>query len=158
MVAFHLDSGTIPLQNFRMHPETGRFFCEGGRKRMALSQDGSLWGCYLFPEFFKQGTTQNKGKNYSFGKISDSANDYEKNYPKIISNYTMLRGDRFFSDKTICALCPDVEVCCICPVSAAFSSGLMGKIPEWMCSLHRLLRQERELFLKKIETLENNDT
>ncbi len=149
---FHKRSGTIPFQNFRKNPTSGRFFCEAGKYRLALAQDGSLWGCYLFPEFFKQIDTQDNGRNYSFGKVDDFVNNLEEQYLKILSNYAQLRGDCFFSDQTICMLCPDVEVCTICPISAAFSSRLIGKIPEWMCSLRRIMRQERELFFNEIKT------
>jgi sulfatase maturation enzyme AslB (radical SAM superfamily) len=143
---------TIPFKNFRKTLTSGRFYCEGGKNRMALAQDGTLWGCYLFPDFFKQSDAPENAKNYSFGKVDDFLNNLEEQYPKILSNYAHLRGDRFLSDETICALCPDVEVCTICPISAAFHSGLIGKIPDWMCSLRRIIRQERNLFLNEIET------
>ena len=42
----------IPVQNFRQDGN-GIFSCSAGKDRLALSQDGMIWGCYLFSDYFK---------------------------------------------------------------------------------------------------------
>lgn len=140
----------MPFQNFRPGTGSGRFVCTGGRSRMALAQDGSLWGCYMFPEFFKQVDKTERARGYCYGKFDDFIESPKESYSKITANYSRLHLDRCVSDRSICMLCPDIEACTMCPVSAAFSSRLIGKIPDWMCSVRKLIRDEKELFLDEI--------
>lgn len=147
-------TGEKPFQNFQPSSGSGRFVCMAGIDRMALSQDGSLWGCYMFPDFFKQIYQPKRAEGYSFGTLDDFIKNPDESYSKIAANYSRLRLDRCFSERSICMLCPEIEVCTMCPVSAAFSSGLLGKIPDWMCAQRKLIRDQRELFLDEIGRLE----
>ena len=45
--------GNIPVVNFREEPGKGIFYCAAGKDRLAITPDEEIWGCFLFPDYFK---------------------------------------------------------------------------------------------------------
>ena len=46
--------GNIPVMNFREHHGKGIFYCTAGEERLAIAPEGAIWGCFLFPDYFKE--------------------------------------------------------------------------------------------------------
>jgi uncharacterized protein len=152
LISYYKERRIIPLINFRPSKPSTRgmkfFSCDGGRQRMAIGPGGELWGCLVFHGYLKDIQENNDFDTYSFGKLDHFIENHETIYPEVLSNYTVLRQDCFFTGKQFCFLCKEVENCGICPVSAAHSTAFIGKIPTWMCDLKRILKKEKEKFLK----------
>ena len=154
LVSYHKKMGMVPVSNFRPSPSYLKnknvFFCDGGRSRIAVTPEENLWGCLHFHGYLKDKEDSSDFRTYSFGKLEDFIEDHNKIYPRVLANYSTLRQDCFFTSGEFCFLCREVENCGICPVTAAYSTGFIGKIPPWMCSLNRILRNEKETFVKEI--------
>lgn len=151
LLFYYKDTGQIPVSNFRKIEEKGVFACFGGKDRMALSPDGKLWGCFMFPDYLKGKENSTEFQNHSFGSLDFFMKNHESLYPKILETYQGLQMDHFFTFHHACALCPDLAECAVCPVDAAFVSSRIGKIPDWICSIRKIFINERAQFLKDIQ-------
>lgn len=150
LISFYRKKGTIPVRTFRRTPE-GIYGCNAGRNRLNLAPDGKLWGCYLVRDYFNRDKNNPEYHHYCFGDLDSFMRDYKRIYPKILSNYSKLRMDYCSTSKKLCTLCDDLESCVVCPIDAALSSGIIGKIPDWKCRMKREVRAEKKLFWKELE-------
>jgi uncharacterized protein len=154
LISYYKERGIIPLINFRPSKPGVKglevFSCDGGRQRMAIGPGEEIWGCLVFHGYLKENQYHDDFGTYSFGKLDHFIEKHETIYPEVLSNYTVLRQDCFFTGKQFCFLCKEVENCGICPVSAAHATSFIGKIPTWMCGLIGILRKEKEKFNKEI--------
>jgi MoaA/NifB/PqqE/SkfB family radical SAM enzyme len=157
LISYYKERGIIPVINFcRSEPraeETKVFCCDGGRQRMAIGPGEELWGCLVFHGYLKDNHDHDDFGTYSFGKLDHFIENYETIYPGVLSNYTVLGQDCFFTGKQFCFLCKEVKNCGICPVSAAHATSFIGKIPTWMCGIKQILRKEKEKFIKEIDKI-----
>jgi len=150
-VHLYRETGNIPVTNLRNIPRKGVFSCSAGRNRLSLSPDGSLWGCCYFYDFFRSNRQTKENLKYCFGSVESFVDNHKQIYPKILKNYSNLRMEYFFTSQNFCTLCGDVTECIVCPVDAAFGSLIIGKIPDWVCRIRKILREEKQLFLKELE-------
>ncbi len=159
LVLYYKKKGKIPVKNFQAQvpaagPGPGIFRCSAGGKRMAVTPEGDLWGCFLFYDYFKtrKDNRHFQYQDYFLGPLTDFIADYETRYPEIMANYSQLRQD-FFQVKgkgNFCFLCQDVEGCRVCPVNAAYSSGTLGRISCHHCKLIKIQEHARKNFHEKI--------
>ena len=144
---FHRRTGRIPVPIFRPDPHQGIFACTAGHDRLFLAANGKIWGCSLFNDYFKIRPATAGYREFCFGSLADF-----KRYPQAAgkkkSHYRKLRQDFFSSGESGCALCPELEECRVCPVSAAFASGELGRIPDWLCRLQQIKIHARRRFLE----------
>jgi radical SAM protein with 4Fe4S-binding SPASM domain len=153
ILPFYKKTKTIPLSNFRRNFRKGIFACGAGKNRMTLAPDGRLWGCHIFPEYFKGKEGAPEYNRYCFGNLDSFIDNHETIYPEVLANYANLRMDNFYTDDSLCKECSELEECRACPVDAAFASSVIGKIPSWTCEIKKIFRKERELFWKDWETI-----
>lgn len=153
MISFYKTTGHVPLKNLRKDPSKGILYCTGGKTRMALSQDGRLWGCYLFSDYFKRKDGTKEFQKYCFGNLDDYSANHRKIHPEVLTNYDQIKMSHCYSDAKPCVLCDDIRNCTICPMSAAYASGTLGKIPAWTCELHRIIRKARNNFWEEVQNL-----
>jgi len=149
---FYKKEGIIPIDNFRREKRSGIFCCTGGEDRIALTPEGSLWGCHLFWDYFKGKDHTAEYQKYCFGDIDSFIKEYSTIYPNIIRNYSALNQLNFRSPKLDCYFCPNLEDCGVCPVSAAFSSQKMGEIPLWTCETKKIILRERALLWNELDS------
>jgi len=152
LLLYYREKGIIPVTYFRPregNPKQG-FFCSGGRDRMAVCPDENLWGCYLFHDFLRDKQESNDYCNYSFGNLDDFMENHDTIYPRILDNYSVLSQDCFFTEKQFCFLCKEKDHCVVCPISAAYSTSFIGKIPPWICCIEKMQKKEKERFLREI--------
>jgi sulfatase maturation enzyme AslB (radical SAM superfamily) len=143
-------TGAIPVANFRASAEIGIFGCLAGADRMALSPDGRLWGCHLFYDLHK--TLQCPSTAcYSFGRLESFIAHHQKTYRRVLARYADLRMDCFHTPRELCGLCPEVHDCIICPVDAALSSGIVGRIMPVDCRIRKIVRKEKRLLWNDLE-------
>jgi len=156
-ISYYKERGIIPLINFRPSKPRSKgsevFNCDGGRQRMAIGPGEELWGCLVFHGYLKDLQENHDYSTYSFGKLDRFIENHETIYPDVLSNYTVLKQDCFFTGKQFCFLCKELKNCGICPVSAAHATSFIGKIPVWMCGLKQVLRKEKEKFIEEIDSL-----
>lgn len=158
MVLYYNEKGTIPLKNFQFSGEKkerkkGIFRCGAGRYRMSVTPEGNVWGCSLFHDYFKTRGDDSQYRDYAFGALTDFIADHESCYPETLANYSELRQDYFQveGEKTdFCFLCEDVELCMVCPVNAAYSSGSVGKVSNGRCQLINIQGNARRNFIHRI--------
>jgi sulfatase maturation enzyme AslB (radical SAM superfamily) len=141
----------VPVSFLRKKHERGIFRCAAGRNRMALAPDGTLWGCYLFADYFKGKEESQEYSKYCFGSLDSFIKNHEEIYPEVFSHYSNLFMDIFSTPEKKCFFCHDVEDCVVCPVEVAFSSSVIGKIPHWTCQIRQLLRNENHAFWEELE-------
>jgi sulfatase maturation enzyme AslB (radical SAM superfamily) len=153
ILSFYKKTGAIPLTSFKRDFQKGIFTCIAGKNLMALAPDGRLWGCHLFPEHFKGKEGTPEYHKYCFGNLGSFIEDHERIYPEVLANYSNLRMDYFYTDDNFCKKCPELEECWACPLDAAFSSSIIGKIPGWTCKIKKIFRKEKEIFWKELETI-----
>jgi len=149
------EKGIIPVVNYqktKSSPAKG-FFCSAGRNRISVSPGGDVHGCFLFHDYLKGKEGSDDYGNYSFGKLDHFIENFDSVYPALIDNYKTLRQSSFFTDRQFCFLCRDVAECRVCPVTAAYSTSLIGKIPNWVCDLNRIRNRAKQKFHEAIENL-----
>jgi len=140
--------GNIPVRNFRDGGELkkGGFSCVAGEDRFVITPNGDLWGCFLFPDYFKGKERSLEFDKYYFGNLMDFANDHESIYPKISKNYSKLTMSKFSSEGRDCLFCQYFEYCRICPINAALCGAEIGNIPYHICKLKRIEIEEMHKF------------
>jgi sulfatase maturation enzyme AslB (radical SAM superfamily) len=122
--------------------------CAGGNDRMAVSPEGSVWGCYMFAYYFseeKRAGTKDYDK-YCFGNLDSFTSAPEFHYAMRLPQYLCLGQDLFKTPNKLCKNCDEVEYCFVCPVNAAFTSRQIGIIPENYCRIARILRENSQDF------------
>jgi len=151
LISNYRETGAIPVLNFRNHTSgKGLFACSAGKERMAITPEGKLWGCYLFHDFFKGKEKTKDYSKYFFGDLDSFIDHHKTLYSEMLPNYIDLRMDNFRSEESYCFLCPDIYSCDVCPVYAAYSSGVLGKIPGWICKINKQKKKMKNYFHKKI--------
>lgn len=167
VVSHYKKEGNIPVVNYRDVYGKGIFYCSGGKDRLAIATDGTIWGCYLFPDYFKElgkakneERAENKGKStpeirppdykeFCFGSLKNFTKNHKDIYPRILRNYSELSMDNFSTPKMECFFCEELESCGACPVNAAFSGTRLGEIPGYICEILKIKIRENEKFRKE---------
>jgi radical SAM protein with 4Fe4S-binding SPASM domain len=139
--------GTVPVGLYRKRTRKGKFFCSAGKDRMTITTEGEIVGCHVFVSFLKNDPSYRS--SYSFGQLTAFIENHKTTYPNILENYDKLRMERFHTEERWCMFCENLEFCSICPVDAAYTSQLIGRIPSWICELKKILRIENDLFWGK---------
>lgn len=150
LLAFRRKKGYVPVTNFRASTELGIFGCRAGEDRMALSPDGRLWGCHLFYDFHKKMKSPTAAR-YCFGDLDSFITHDRRIYPRILARYADLRMDYFHTPEKFCGLCRDVHDCAVCPVDAAFASGIIGRIMPVDCRIRKIVRKEKQRLWTDLE-------
>ena len=150
LIDFCLKKGYVPVANFRVSTEPGIFGCRAGENRMALSPNGRLWGCHLFYDFHKKMKSPTTAR-YCFGSLDSFITHNGRTYPRVLARYADLRMDYFHTPGKFCGLCRDVQDCVICPVDAAFASGIIGRIMPMDCRIRKIIRKEKQLLWMDLE-------
>jgi hypothetical protein len=125
--------------------------CPAGQRKMALSAQGTLWGCAIFPHYFMGKDETVDYQKYCFGSVETFIKNPQRIYAEKITNYASLRMDRFSIRDRSCLECEEIEQCWICPLAAALTTGEIGKIPDWSCQGAKLLREQKQLFLDRFK-------
>ncbi len=145
--------GDIPLADFKPKEKKGFFYCSAGQDRMAVTSDGKVWGCFLFPEYKPHSQSAHKPSEFFFGDLDTFIKKHEKIYPRILSNYRQLSMDRFKTPKMDCFLCPYLEECGVCPINISFTGYPLGEIPDYVCRIHKIKIQMKREFLAEIKKI-----
>ncbi|MDD8014648.1 MAG: radical SAM protein [Acidobacteriota bacterium] len=143
-------TGRVPFVDFREKRGKGVFACLAGRKRISVAPDGSLWGCPLFYDRFK---SRGRGRNpdYCLGTLDEFIERPARPCAGSgTAGYKHLRMEYFLTPDRLCLSCPDIADCAVCPVEAAFSSGIIGGISRATCLFRRLVRAEKKLFWDQV--------
>jgi radical SAM protein with 4Fe4S-binding SPASM domain len=151
LLSYYQRHRSIPVKNFQSRLSPGLFQCAAGQDRLALGPDGKLWGCRFFADLFAAKVAHPELNAYCFGDIRDFAKDSDAIYSAVIQKYKELHLENFFSEGRACRDCPDLFLCSPCPATAAFSSGVIGKIPAWVCKMKRIWRDEVAKFWAEAE-------
>jgi sulfatase maturation enzyme AslB (radical SAM superfamily) len=154
MISFYKKTGQIPLQNFRKNSSKGILYCTGGETKMALSQDGRLWGCYLFIDYFKGKEATKEFQKYCFGHLDHYTENSQEIHPEVAAYCKHIKLSCCYTDDQKCGECEEIRECKICPVSAAYATGILGKIPAWTCELRKMLRSAKKSFWKEMDRLD----
>lgn len=128
----------IPVQNFESPPSVGLFRCAAGQDRMTVAADGRLWGCRFFADYYSSRKDRPDFDSFCFGDIRGFRLKKDGEFSAISEHYRALRMDRFASERTPCRRCPSLLFCSACPATAALSTGVIGKIPAWMCDVKNI--------------------
>jgi len=118
---------------------------------MALTPYGNIWGCYLFADYFQEKEKTSEYLKYYFGTLDFFRKNHKIVYPKILSNYSKLRTDYFWTSEKLCMLCDNLKECRICPMDAAFSGSIIGKVTQWTCQINKILLKEKKVLWQKIK-------
>lgn len=145
--------GNIPVVNFREESGTGIFFCAAGKDRLAITPDEEIWGCFLFPDYFKGKEHSPEYQKLYFGPLDNFIENHKNIYPRILSNYARLSMDNFSSSHLGCFLCPELENCAVCPINASFSGNHLGEIPSYLCKIQKIKIKGKEKFRREIQKI-----
>ncbi len=142
----------LPVQiiPFRRIEKCGIPVCTGGRDQMALNPDNSLWGCDLFYDYGYWMNDKAISDKYCFGSLDYFIRSHEEIYPKILRNYSSLTLSECRSEAKPCLRCYDLLECFVCPLAAAFGSHELGKIPDWVCAIRRILNEANISFWEQV--------
>ncbi|MBN2344967.1 MAG: radical SAM protein [Candidatus Aminicenantes bacterium] len=134
-------TGKVPLENFKENGRSGVFACFGGRDRLALLPDRTVWGCEMFHTLLGNDPHAPDYAQFCFGALEEFMSLPAKGFNAVAANYAELRQDYFFTEKgNLCSLCANLENCSVCPAAAALATGIPAVIPEWTCRINRLSR------------------
>ena len=148
---FHKNK-TIPVLNFTDHLGQGVFTCAAGKDRLVITPEGDIWGCSLFPEYFRGKEKTPEFQDYYFGRLSDFIRNQAQSFSQISINHSELNCNRYSTSKQRCFLCSHIRDCEICPISAAFVTQEIKKIPDYMCRLQKIKIHVKKLFKQEIST------
>lgn len=150
-LSYYQKMGSIPLNAFRKNSRRGIFSCFAGKDRMAMTPDGKLWGCHLFLDCFNGKEKTQEYHKYCFGNLNSFIENHESIYPKILSNYSGLRMNHFYTPDTYCNLCEELEECRVCPLDNKLAGFPIREIPPWICEANKIFRKEKRLFWQEME-------
>jgi sulfatase maturation enzyme AslB (radical SAM superfamily) len=154
MLNHFIDTGSIPLRNFRNYKSTGSTFqCSAGTRQMTVTPIGQLWGCFLFHDYFNYRRDNPQFSDFSFGSVQEFEAREETFYNRISTNYAELRQDFFQVGKDFCFTCDQVDTCMSCPINAAYSSGAIGQISCKQCALSKMQTKVKNTFTQAVETI-----
>ena len=147
----HQKKEDVPWADLLEELAKGVYRCPAGLKKMALATDGTLWGCFLFPQYFNGFPNIRDSQKYCFGEVDTFIKDHRQIYPQKLANYSALRMDGFLTPDGPCALCDEIQECFICPVAAALTSREIGRISASTCHGAKMWREEKKLFLEEFK-------
>jgi sulfatase maturation enzyme AslB (radical SAM superfamily) len=150
-------TGDVPWAELREEREKAVYFCPAGLEKMALAADGTLWGCFLFSQYFNDSKNARESRRYCFGDVDTFIGNHRTIYPQILENYSTLRMDRFSTPDRLCLFCDDIEECWICPLAVALTSGTIGRIPASVCRGAKMWRNEKRLFRERFDKADKTD-
>jgi sulfatase maturation enzyme AslB (radical SAM superfamily) len=154
LISNYKKKGNIPVANFREEPGKGIFYCAAGKDRLAITPDEEIWGCFLFPDYFR-GKEDTPGYNkFYFGSLDKFIENHKSIYPRILSNYAKLSMDNFSASRMGCFLCPELENCAVCPINASFSGNPLGKIPSYLCKIQKIKIKEKQKLSREIRKIQ----
>ena len=132
----------IPVENFRNRPKQGLFACAGGQERLTLAADGRLWGCRFFADLFTTLEDLPELKDYCFGDFRHFHSRIDEVCDLKTRSYGKLCMINYSTEQRDCRTCPHVHFCEVCPATAAFSTGAVGKLPAWLCEMKKIWHEE----------------
>jgi len=141
----------IPWSNFYQELDRAVYHCPAGLNQMALSAQGTLWGCAIFPHYFVEKSGTADYQKYCFGDVDSFIKDPQRIYAHKMVNYSELSMDRFSTPDLSCLICGEIEQCWVCPLAAALTTGEIGRIPGWSCQGAKILRKGKRFFLDQFE-------
>jgi sulfatase maturation enzyme AslB (radical SAM superfamily) len=145
------DLRDIPWPDFVEEPRKAVHVCPAGVDRMAVSADGALWGCAVFPHYLREKYGPSGCQDYCFGDIDSFAKDPGRIYARKIAAYADLRMDLFSTPDRPCLMCDEMDQCWTCPLAAGLTTGEIGKIPATTCQRARILRRAKRRFREQFE-------
>jgi MoaA/NifB/PqqE/SkfB family radical SAM enzyme len=143
--------GDIPWADLRDEHPKAVHGCTAGVDRMAVSAQGTVWGCAIFPHYLKDKFGPSGCQDFCFGDIDAFAGNPGQIYAQKIAGYSDLRMDRFSTPEGPCLMCDEVEDCWICPLYAGLTTGKIGEIAPSICQRARILRKGKRRFLDQFE-------
>ena len=151
LVLYYKRTGQIPVKNFRpMVSPPGISRCGAGKDHMAVTPEGKVWGCFLFHDYFKSREKDPEYQEYAFGQLSDFIRDFKISYSRLKANYSELRQDFYQVEGNGCFLCPDLEMCRVCPINAAYDTGSLGEISCQKCQLIKIEKTFKDILFSCI--------
>ena len=138
----------VPWADFYQEPDKAVHDCPAGRDRMALSAQGTVWGCAVFPHYRRNDPGPSGCRAFCFGDIDSFMKDAHRVYAEKIASYAELRMDRFSTPERSCLMCEEIERCWICPLAAGLTSGKIGRIAAVSCERAGILRRGKRRFLE----------
>lgn len=129
----------VPWVSLAAEARPGVRYCPAGVDRMAVSAQGTIWGCAVFAHYRRDELGTAGPREFCFGDVEAFAKDPRGAYAATIPAYGRLRMDRFSTPAGPCADCAEVEECWVCPLSAGLASGEIGRISDDGCRRSRIL-------------------
>jgi len=139
----------VPWEGFCKKRRKAVSYCPAGEDRMAVSAQGTLWGCAIFPHYLREKYGVSGYQKYCFGDIDTFIKNPQQIYAQKIAGYSDLRMDRFSTPERSCLMCDEVEQCWLCPLAASLTTGEIGKIAAASCQRSRILRKGKRRFLRR---------
>jgi len=136
----------VPWADLSEKLERAVYACAGGRNKLALAADGTLWGCFLFPQYFQGTRKSREAQRYCCGDVDTFIKHHRTVYPRTMESYDTLQMDNFSTPHGPCAACEEMEECWICPLAAALISKKIGRIPAPVCEGAKIWRKEARRF------------
>ncbi len=155
LISRYRKKGDIPVLSFREDLGKGIFYCAGGKDRLTITPDEGVWGCQLFPDYFRRKEKSSESRKFFFGSLDDFIKNHQKIYRRIYSNYAALTAENYSTSSGDCFLCENLEDCEICPVNAAFTGSPLTKIPSSVCEIQKIKIKEKRKFKKEISSSES---
>jgi sulfatase maturation enzyme AslB (radical SAM superfamily) len=146
---YHL-TRSLPVRVFEKSEARGLLRCKGGQENMVLAPDGTLWGCVLLYDYARFKESEAISRAFCFGSVEQFIRKRETAYPRVLRNYSRIRQEVCRSRSTRCRRCLDLLSCGVCPVAAAFGSRHLGEIPEWVCAVGRIMKEENRAFWRDL--------
>lgn len=132
--------GNHPFSQF-VSTVPGLLRCPGGTKRVSVSPDGEVWGCYLARDFFFRYPDHPRIQDFRMSRDGKLVTRNAKNYQD-------LKQCHFTVGEKFCINCPLVDDCAICPFTASLISGEIGIIPRHLCRLEKITIKHRRRILQ----------
>jgi sulfatase maturation enzyme AslB (radical SAM superfamily) len=144
------DIGSVPWTYYAENDVRAVHYCSAGVDRMAVSAQGTIWGCAVFPRYLSEEYGPSGAQEYCFGDLDTFAKDSRTAYSRTITAYAALRMDRFSTPERPCSACDELESCWVCPLAAGLTSGEIGRIAASTCRRAMAFRAGKRRFLERL--------
>ncbi|MCP5046637.1 MAG: hypothetical protein GY940_05670, partial [bacterium] len=105
LVNYYRETGEMPVKNFQFNipapcsdpgPSTKATqgpVCGAGKGHMSVTPEGTVWGCFMFHDYFKVRKDDSQYNDYSFGTLTDFIANYKSGFQQVNANYADLRQE-----------------------------------------------------------------
>jgi len=127
--------------NFFTPPEPGMFGCSS-KERITVDPEGYIWGCFQYFDLFCRYPKAGELDRHRVGHVDMPSKDLKE----LIARWPACECHeqrQWLAGNEACLFCDQFLYCSQCPVNGAYTTAEIGRLPNWVCKIQRMLNKHR---------------